>query len=153
MESVNREEVRIDEVGVKKLYVVNDDAEDVDMAVVGGLLSAMGYELVRYVCSRWDQALERCEGGECDHIEMLMDRICIDAAEINANCDLDDVIYDLHYIDTTKKANIGSMLFIAEINDKEYIHIERDEIINYVWNKFVEVEEELEEEEEEEKWL
>ncbi|MCI4407994.1 MAG: hypothetical protein JHC26_02795 [Thermofilum sp.] len=123
---------------IRRLYVVNDDAEDVDMAVVSGLLSAMGYKLVRYECSRWDQDWERCEGNECDYIEMEMGRICIDEIEFRVGDDLDSVIYDLHYVDTTGKANIGNMLLIAEINDKEYVHIERNDVINYVWGNFVE---------------
>jgi hypothetical protein len=122
---------------VKRLYVVNDDAEDVDMAVVSGLLSAMGYEHIRYVCRRYDQDLQRCEGGECDHIEMLMDRICIDEMEFKANVDLDDIIDDLDYVDTTKKADIGGMLFIAEVEDG-YVYLERDDIINAKWKNIVE---------------
>ena len=46
MELVNREEVRIDEVGVKKLYIVNNGAENVDMMLVPLMLPPY-YRVVR----------------------------------------------------------------------------------------------------------
>ena len=138
---------------VKRLYVINDGAEDVDMAVVGGLLTAMGYGLVKYRCYRWDQDLERCEGGECDYVEMMMDRICIDEAVfeidcdigdedgmvfLDVSCDLDNVFDDLYYIDTTGKANMSDMIFIAEVGDNEYVEFEIRDVRNVVWGGIVE---------------
>jgi hypothetical protein len=138
---------------VKKLYIVNDDAEDVDMAVVGGLLSAMGYGLVEYRCYRYDQDLERCEGGECDYVEMLMDRVCIDEIEfetdcnadnedgvvhLNISCDLDDVIDDLYYVSTTKKADMGGMIFVIETVDGEYVELDYNSIVGKVMKDFIE---------------
>jgi hypothetical protein len=137
---------------VRKIYVVNDGAEDVDMAVVGGLLTALGYGLVKYRCYRYDQDWERCEGNECDYIEMLMDRICVDEMEFEANCEviaygdetnveiwceLDDVIDDLNYIITTGKANMRDMLFIAEVDDG-YVELDYNSIVGKVLEDFVE---------------
>jgi hypothetical protein len=135
---------------VKRLYVVNDGAEDVDMAVVGGLLTALGYGPVEYRCRRYNQYWERCEGGECDYAEMLMDRICVDEMEFEANCEvdndegmwetwceLDDVIDDLNYIITTGKADMRNMLFIAEIDDG-YVELDYDSIMLKVLKDFVE---------------
>jgi len=136
---------------VRKLYVVNDGAEDVDVAVVGGLLTAMGYRLVEYKCYRYDQDLQRCEGNECDYIEEMMDRICIDEAifelgcfdnddgwvSLNVSCDLDDVIDDLYYINTTKKVDMSDMMFVAEVEDG-YVVFNGNDIIGKVVRDFVE---------------
>ena len=138
---------------VRKLYIVNDGAEDVDMAVVSGLLTAMGYGLVEYRCYRWDRDLERCEGGECDYVEMMMDRICIDEAvfeldcdiddeddmvPLDVSCDLDDVFDDLYYIDTTKKANMTDMIFVAELGSDEYVELGIKDVNDVVWRGIVE---------------
>jgi len=138
---------------VRKLCMVNDGAEDVDVAVVSGLLTAMGYGLVEYRCYRWIQDLERCEGGECDYVEMMMDRICIDEAVfetdcntgneddvvlLNVSCDLDDVVNDLYYIDTTRKANMTDMIFVAEVGDNEYVELGIKDVSDVVWRGIVE---------------
>jgi hypothetical protein len=83
---------------------------------------------------------------------MTMDRICVDEIEFKTGCEvlvhgdeenaeiwceLDDVIDDLNYIITTRKANMRDMLFIAETDDG-YVELDYNSIVEKVMEDFVE---------------
>jgi hypothetical protein len=122
---------------VRRLYVVNDGAEDVDMAVVGGMLVAMGYRYLRYECDRLRMEWEGYGEDLYAYEEYVMDRICVDEMVFEANGDIDDIIDDLYYITTTKKADMKDMLFIAEVDDG-YVELDYDSIVGKVMKDFVE---------------
>jgi len=142
MESVNREEVRIDEVGVKKLYIVNDGAGDVDMMLVPLMLPPY-YRVVGVNGEAGDVREAYHRGYVIKEVELEVVRGT-----------LDDVIDDLYRVDATNRVFMGDMIFIAELESGEYVELDIGVINDVMWDDFVEVEEELEEEEEEEEeWL
>jgi len=141
MELVNREEVRIDEVGVRKLYIVNDGAENIDMMLVPLMLPPY-YRVVRVNDEIEDVREAYHKGYIIKEVELEVVRGV-----------LDDVIDDLYRVDATDRVFMDDMIFIAELESSEYVELYINVINDIMWEDFVEVEEELEEEEEEEEWL
>jgi hypothetical protein len=130
---------------VKKLYVVRDDAEDIDMLMVHCLLHPFDYRLVKATCN----------GHESRDVRALYHEECIDGLEYEVTRSeytrtLRSVMDDLYYVDGTGKANMRGMIFIVENDSGEYIEFDMNDVHNVMWQEFAEVEEELEEEEEEE---
>jgi len=140
---VNREEVRIDEIGVKKLYVVNDGAGDIDMMLVS-LMLPLYYRVDRVVCS----------SGEFRDVREAYHKGCIiEEVELEVvKGTLGDVIDDLYRVDATNRVFMSDMIFIVELESGEYVELDIGVINSIMWDDFVEVEEELEEEEEEDEW-
>jgi len=133
------------DIEVRKLYVVKDDAEDIDMLILSHLLHPFDYKLVRVACS----------GREVKDVIMAYHEECIDELEfevIKNKRTLYDVMYDLYGIDSKEKVYMRGMIFIAETNEGEYVEFSISDVHDIMWDDFVEVEEELEEEEEEDEW-
>jgi len=139
---VDKKEVRIDEVGVRKLYIVNDGVGDLDMMLVPLMLPPY-YRVVRV------------NGEARDIREVYHGGYVIKEVELEVvKGTLDDVIDDLYRVDATNRVFTSDMIFIAELESGEYVELHIRVINDIMWNDFVEVEEELEEEEEEEEeWL
>ena len=132
---------------VRRLYVVKDDAEDIDMLMVHCLLHPFDYKLVRAVCG----------SSESTDVRVMYHEECIDRLENEVTRSehtrkLYDVMYDLYGVDGMGKAYMGGMIFVAETDGGEYVEFSINDVHDVMWNELVEVEEELEEEEEEE-WL
>jgi hypothetical protein len=130
---------------VKKLYVVRDDAEDIDMLMVHCLLHPFDYRLVKATC----------DGHASRDVKVLYHEMCIDRLEYEVTRSeytrtLGSVMDDLYYVDSTGKAYMRGMIFVAETDSGEYIEFNMNDIHNVKWQEFAEAEEELEEEAEEE---
>jgi hypothetical protein len=117
---------------VKRLYVVNDGAGDLDMMLLPHLLPP-DYEVVGVLCGRWFlRDVRKAYYSNCviEEVEIAVD-----------NATLDDVITDLHYIDSTEKVDMFDMIFVAEVEDG-YVELSINDIRKYMWEEF---EEELKE--------
>jgi hypothetical protein len=130
---------------VRKLYVVRDDAEDIDMLMVHCLLHPFDYKLVRAVCG----------GSKSRDVRALYHEECIDELVYEVTRSehtrtLYNVMYDLYGVDSKGKAYMRGMIFVAETDGGEYIEFDMNDVHDVIWQDLVEVEEELEGEEEEE---
>jgi len=140
MELVNREEVRIDEVGVKKLYVVNDGAEDIDMMLVS-LMLPLYYRVVRV------------NGEARDIREAYHGGYVINEVELEVvKGTLDDVIDDLYHVKATGRVLMSDMIFIVELESGEYVELDIGVINDIMWEDFIEEFEWEEDEWEEDVW-
>jgi hypothetical protein len=122
---------------VRRLYIVNDGASDIDMLLVSCLLNPMDYEVVG----------GRCGDDEFRSVGVAYYEHCIDEVEVEVDGrPLWRVIEDLDYIDRTGKVDMTDMIFVAETDDGRYVQMDMLTIRRMMWQEFAEVEEELEEE-------
>jgi hypothetical protein len=106
---------------VRKLYIVNNFANDIDMLFASCLLDSTSYKVV----------VSRCGDREFGNVNVAYHRACIDEIEVDVNGkQLDDVIRDLYEIDQAGRVWIGDMIFIAETEYGEYIQLELPEIVD-----------------------
>jgi len=113
---------------IKKLYIVNDGAADIDMLMTSCLLNPLNYRLVKGMC----------KGHEFEDVKVAFHEECIDEVEFEVyKRSLRDVIDDLHYVDTNN-VDMGNMIFVAETKDGKYIEFRRSEIRDIIWQEFVE---------------
>jgi hypothetical protein len=115
---------------VKKLYIINDGAEDVDMLITAVLLHPNDYRLVRAMCG--DEEVDLVWGY---HEE------CLDLLEFEVRArkrDLYNVVYDLYHVDAVGKAVMFNMIFVAETNKGEYVEFSITDVRNWMWEEFVE---------------
>jgi hypothetical protein len=124
---------------VKKLYILNDDADYEDMACAVGLMVAMGYRYVEHSCEKWYVEWKGFDDDELGASEdYVMDRICIEEVVFDdVYRDIDDVVDDLYYISTVKNINIRGMWFVAEVEDG-YVVFNGNDVIGKVVRDFVE---------------
>ena len=126
---------------MRRLYIVNDGASDIDMLLVSCLLNPMDYKVVGGRCG--DDGIEDIGVAYYEH--------CIDEVEVEVDGrPLYHVVDDLDGVDSTGRVDMGNMLFIAETERGEYVQLDILTIRRIMWQEFAEVEEELEEEDEEE---
>jgi hypothetical protein len=115
---------------VKRLYVVNDGANNIDMMYVSCLLHPFDYKLVR----------ARCGDHEVD-VVMGYHEECIDELEFEVTArmnDLYNVMYDLYGVDGTGKVDMYDMIFVAEADDGEYVEFSIADVRKLMWEEFVE---------------
>jgi hypothetical protein len=120
---------------VKKLYVVKDDAEDIDMLMVHCLLHPFDYRLVKATCN----------GHVSKDVRVLYHEMCIDRLEYEVTRSeytrtLNNVMDDLYYVDNEGKANMRNMIFIAETDSGEYIQLDINAIHDIKWQELEEEE-------------
>jgi hypothetical protein len=133
--------IRSSNMNIRKLYIVNDGTNDIDMLLVSCLLNPMDYKVVG----------GRCGDDEIKSIGVAYYEHCIDEVEMEVDGrPLWRVIDDLDYIDGTGKVDMTDMIFVAETDDGRYVQMDILTIRRMTWQEFAEVEEELEEEDEEE---
>jgi len=126
---------------IRKLYIVNDGVNDIDMLLVSCLLNPMDYKVVG----------SRCGSAEFKSVDVAYHEYCIDEVEVEVDGrPLHYVIDDLEQIDATGKVDMTDMIFVAETDDGRYVEMDILTIREMEWQEFAEVEEELEEEDEEE---
>jgi len=113
---------------IKKLYIVNDGAADIDMLMTSCLLNPLNYRLIKSMC----------KNHEFEDVRAAFHEKCIDEVEFEVyKRSLRDVIDDLHYVDTNN-VDMGNMIFVAETKDGKYIEFRRSEIRDIIWQEFVE---------------
>jgi len=125
---------------VKRLYIVNDGADDMDMLFMSCLLHPFDYKLVGARC-----------GGREVNVVMGYHEECIDELEfevIGKKRELDDVMYDLYGVDAKGGVAMADMIFVAKTDNGEFIEFDIGVVREMMWDDFVEVEEELESESE-----
>jgi len=126
---------------VRKLYIVNDGVNDIEMLLVSCLLNPMDYRIVG----------GRCGDDRIENIGIAYYERCIDEVEVEVDGrPLWRVVEDLDYIDSTGKVDMTDMIFVAETDDGGYVQMDTLTIRKMMWQEFADVEEELEEEDEEE---
>jgi hypothetical protein len=126
----------VEDVKIKKLYIVNDGADDIDMLFMSCLLHPFNYRLEKAVCS-----------GREVNVVMGYHEECIDELEfevIGRKRTLYDVMYDLYIVDAKGRVAMADMIFVAEIDNDEYVEFDIGVVREMMWDDFVE--EELEEE-------
>jgi hypothetical protein len=119
--------------GVKaiRLYVVKDDAEDVDMLLFHSLLSPFDYKFVKAVC----------DDNEFRDVRMMYHKLCVDEIEYEVVThinDLYDVAYDLYIVDATNRVFMTGMIFVVETEEGEYVELSIADINNWMLEEFVE---------------
>ena len=128
-------------MNVRKLYIVNDGVNDIDMLLVSCLLNPMDYAVTK----------GRCGSDEFKSVGAAYHEHCIDEVEVEVDGrPLHYVIDDLEQIDATGKVDMTDMIFVAETDDGEYVQMDILTIREMGWQELEEVEEELGEEGEEE---
>jgi hypothetical protein len=116
---------------VRKLYIVNNKADDIDMLLVSCLLNPMDYRIIK----------GRCYEHEFKSVGAAYHEDCIDEVEVEVDGrPLGRVINDLYNIYATGRVNMDKIMFIAETEHGEYLQFGVNEILS--------VEEEEEESEE-----
>jgi len=126
---------------IRKLYIVNDGVNDIEMLLVSCLLNPMDYKVVG----------GRCGDDEFRSVGAAYYEHCIDEVEVKVDGrPLWRVIEDLDYIDATGKVDMTDMIFVAETDDGKYVQMDILTIREMEWQEFEEVEEELEKEDKEE---
>ena len=131
---------------VKKLYVVKDGGVDLDMLLTACLLHPFDYKLERAVCGDREVDVQAAYHEECiDELEFRVTRS-------ERTRTLYNVMDDLYGLDGTGRVDLSDMIFVAETDDGEYIEFSINDIRNFMWEEFAEVEEELEEESEDEEF-
>jgi hypothetical protein len=123
---------------IKKLYVVNDGADDLDMLVMSILMHPNDYKLVRAMCG--DREVDVVWGYHEECLDVLEFEV------VGRKRDLYDVAYDLYGVDGKGKADLFDMIFVAETDDGEYVEFGINDVRGWMWEEFVEELEELEEE-------
>ena len=116
---------------VRKLYIVNDGAENVDMLITATLLNPTDYRFVRAMCN----------GREVRDVLQGYHEGCLDLVEFEVwgrERDLYDVAYDLYYIDSMERANLFNMIFVVETEEGEYVEFSIVDIRNWMLDEFVE---------------
>jgi len=125
---------------VKKLYIINDGTDDIDMLITAVLLHPNDYKLVRAMCG----------SSEVDLVWGYHEE-CLDLLEFEVKGrkrDLYDVAYDIYGVDAKERANLFDMIFVAETEEGEYIEFDIADVRNWMWEEFVEEVEEWKEEDE-----
>ena len=113
---------------VKKLYVVNDGDNDLDMLLVSCLLHPMDYKFVK----GW------CGDHEFKSVGAAYYEECIDGLEFEViksvyKSDLYNVAYDLYNINCTGKVDMRNMIFIAEVDDG-YVEFRIIDVKKWMWH-------------------
>jgi hypothetical protein len=121
---------------VRKLYVVRDDAEDIDMLMVHCLLHPFDYRLVKATC----------DGHVSRDVRALYHEMCIDRLEYEVTRSeytrtLYYVMDDLYGVDGKGKANMRGMMFIVETDGGEYVQFDINTIHDIKWQEIEEEEE------------
>jgi hypothetical protein len=130
--AINREKaddmMEYDMIEVKRLYIVDDGASDLDMMLVS-LMLRPNYRVVKV----------RCGNREVNDVrEAYYNNCVIDEVELEVSNDtLDGVIEDLHFIDTMEKVEMFNMIFIVEIDDG-YVELDIKDIRKFIWEEFIE---------------
>jgi hypothetical protein len=128
---------------VKRLYIVNDGVENVDMLITSLLLHPADYEFVR----------AECNGREVRNLLWGYYNGCLDLVEFKVVArtrDLYDVAYDLYRVDSTERVNMFDMIFVVETEEGEYMEFSITDVRNWMWSDFIEEVAEIWEEDEDE---
>jgi hypothetical protein len=114
---------------VKKLYIVNNGDDDLDVLLVSCLLNPMDYSVV----GGW------CNGDEFKDVGAAYHEECIDGVEVEVDGrPLGRVLNDLYNVYLTGRVDMKSLMFIAET--------ERGGYIQFGFKEVKEIEEEDDEE-------
>jgi hypothetical protein len=112
---------------VRRLYIVNDRVNDIDMLLVSCLLNPMDYKVVG----------GRCGDDEFRSVGVAYHEHCIDEVEVEVDGrPLYRVIDDLDNVDVTGKVDMDNMVFIAETEHGEYIQLDIKTIRRMMWQEF-----------------
>ena len=129
---------------VRKLYIVKDGSTDLDMLLTACLLHPFDYKLRRATCGGREVDVRAAYHEEC------IDEVEFEVARGEHTKTLYDVMDDLYRLDGTERVDLFNMIFVAEADSGEYIEFSINDVRNFMWEEFAEVEEELEEESEDE---